>query len=106
LEDSEDEQMNRERMIYALAEMAGPAPAQPQRLPCPVIIPQRRPGSKKRGFVRAYAPALADCGISQDVFLKFISDFHKTSHVSDLSFPATHFLYQSWDGTFTYPLLS
>ncbi|RLL93202.1 hypothetical protein CFD26_100616 [Aspergillus turcosus] len=82
-EDSEDEQAKkRERMIRALVAMAGPPPAQPQRLPCPVIIPQRRPGAKRRGFVRAYAPVLADCGISQDVFLKFISDFHKASQAS------------------------
>ncbi|KAL4863053.1 hypothetical protein BDV12DRAFT_202480 [Aspergillus spectabilis] len=82
-EDSEDEQAKkRKRMIRALVAMAGPPPAQPQRLPCPVIIPQRRPGAKKRGFVRAYAPVLADCGISQDVFLKFISDFHKASQAS------------------------
>jgi hypothetical protein len=86
-EDSEDEQAKkRERMVRALVAMAGPPPAQPQRLPCPVIIPQRRPGAKKRGFVRAYAPVLADCGISQDVFLKFISDFHKASQVGDHSF--------------------
>lgn len=83
-QDSEDEKTKkRERMIRALVAMAGPPPAQPQRLPCPVIIPQRRPGAKKRGFVRAYAPVLADCGISQDVFLKFISDFHKSSQVGD-----------------------
>lgn len=83
-EDSEDEQAKkRERMIRALVAMAGPPPAQPQRLPCPVIIPQRRPGARKRGFVRAYAPVLADSGVSEDVFLKFISDFHKASQVGD-----------------------
>ena len=83
-QDSEDEKAKkRERMIRSLVAMAGPPPAQPQRLPCPVIIPQRRPGAKKRGFVRAYAPVLADCGVSQDVFLKFISDFHKASQVGD-----------------------
>lgn len=81
--DSEDEQVKkRERMIRALATMAGPPPTQLKRLPFPVIIPQRRPGSKKRGFVRAYAPVLEDCGLSQDFFLKFISDFHKASQVS------------------------
>jgi hypothetical protein len=39
------------------------------RLPCPVIIPQRRPRDKKRGFVRAYAPVLESCGIDQKTFL-------------------------------------
>jgi hypothetical protein len=67
-------------MIRELVTMAGP-PGPKQKLPCPVIIPQRRPGAKRRGFVRAYAPVLQDCGIGQDVFLKFISDFHKSSQV-------------------------
>lgn len=35
--------------------------AAPGRLPCPVIIPQRRPQNNSRGFVRAYAPVLYDC---------------------------------------------
>lgn len=79
--DSEEtKEKKREAMVRALVQMAGP-PGSVRRLPCPVIIPQRRPGAKKRGFVRAYAPVLADCGISQDVFVKFISDFHKASQV-------------------------
>ena len=45
-------------------------------LPCPVIIPQRRPRDWTRGFMRAYAPVLADCGISQDIFLDFLKTFH------------------------------
>ena len=48
------------------------------RLPCPVIIPQRRPRDKKRGFVRAYAPVLADCGIDQKIFLDFLKTFHSS----------------------------
>ena len=51
------------------------------RLPCPVIIPQRRPRTKSRGFVRAYAPVLADCGIDQDTFLDFLKTLHKASQV-------------------------
>ncbi|KAL4972051.1 hypothetical protein BDW66DRAFT_155090 [Aspergillus desertorum] len=35
----------------------------------PVIIPQRRPGVRVRGFVRAYAPDLEPCGIDQDTFM-------------------------------------
>lgn len=82
-DDSEDEKTRkREWMIRQLVKMAGP-PGPPKRLPCPVIIPQRRPGQKRRGFVRAYAPVLEESGISQDVFLKFISDFHKCSQVGD-----------------------
>ncbi|KUJ17980.1 uncharacterized protein LY89DRAFT_683942 [Mollisia scopiformis] len=45
-------------------------------LPCPVILPQRRPRDKKRGFVRAYAPVLEDCGIDQATFLDFLKTFH------------------------------
>ena len=51
-------------------------------LPCPVIIPQRRPGSKSRGFVRAYAPVLNDCGIDEKTFMDFNKTFHKSSQVS------------------------
>ncbi|CZR53392.1 uncharacterized protein PAC_03270 [Phialocephala subalpina] len=46
------------------------------QLPCPVILPQRRPRDKKRGFVRAYAPVLEDCGIDQATFLDFLKTFH------------------------------
>ena len=52
------------------------------RLPCPVIIPQRRPKDKSRGFVRAYAPVLSDCGIDQATFLDFLKSFHKASQVT------------------------
>ena len=53
-------------------------------LPCPVIIPQRRPGQHSRGFVRAYAPVLADCGIPQETFLYFLKDFHESSKASPI----------------------
>ncbi|KAJ5665170.1 uncharacterized protein N7477_007618 [Penicillium maclennaniae] len=36
-------------------------------------------GKKDRGFVRAYAPVLQDCGIGQDVFLRFLADWEKSS---------------------------
>ena len=52
------------------------------RLPCPVIVPQRRPRDKKRGFVRAYAPVLEDCGIDQATFLDFLKTFHDASKAS------------------------
>ena len=52
------------------------------KLPCPVIIPQRRPRDKKRGFVRAYAPVLEDCGIDQATFLDFLKTFHAASKAS------------------------
>ena len=54
-------------------------------LPNPVILPQRRPKDKRRGFVRAYAPSLAECkGIDQATFMRFLNDFDKASRVSDI----------------------
>ncbi|GAB5593416.1 hypothetical protein Unana1_08316 [Umbelopsis nana] len=53
---------------------APPAPQHrppPNTLVLPVIIPQRRPGTRNRGFVRAYAPDLARCGIYEEDFLRF-----------------------------------
>ncbi|PQE31779.1 fad binding domain protein [Rutstroemia sp. NJR-2017a WRK4] len=56
------------------------------RLSQPVIIPQRRPEDQSRGILRAYAPALGDCGIDQHTFLDFIDEFneaHKSSPYLD-----------------------
>lgn len=50
----------------------------------PVVIPQRRPGARDRGFIHAYAPDLAEKGISQEVFLSFIQNFHAASQASPL----------------------
>jgi hypothetical protein len=50
-------------------------------LQCPVILPQKRPQAKDRGFVRAYAPMLADCGIDQATFLEFLDDFDRSTKV-------------------------
>lgn len=54
------------------------------RLPCPVIIPQRRPHDQSRGFVRAYAPMLADCGISQAAFLHFLKALHQAEKTTPM----------------------
>jgi hypothetical protein len=35
------------------------------RLPLTVVLPQRRPKDRSRGFIRAYAPVLENCGIDQ-----------------------------------------
>lgn len=52
-------------------------------IPCPVVIPQRRPRNKTRGFIRAYAPLLGECsGIDQDTFLAFLENFYKSSQAS------------------------
>lgn len=81
--DSDENKVKKEeKMIGDLLRLAGPPPQPAQRIPCPVIIPQRRPRNKDRGFVRAYSPVLDDCGISQDVFLKFLKDWLAASQVS------------------------
>ncbi|KIW18790.1 hypothetical protein PV08_03079 [Exophiala spinifera] len=52
-------------------------------LPCPVILPQRRPQDKSRGFIRAYAPLLGECaGIDQATFLDFIKELDRSSRAN------------------------
>lgn len=54
-----------------------------QPLPMPVILPQRRPKDKSRGFVRAYAPVLGTCsGIDQKTFIDFLNGLDKASQAS------------------------
>lgn len=81
-ESEESKVKKEEQMIRDLLSMAGPPPQPTQRIPCPVIIPQRRPRNKDRGFVRAYAPVLDNCGVGQEVFLKFLKDWLAASQVS------------------------
>ena len=80
---SEEEPVNIEDIKYSLPQINTPPP----RLSCPVVIPQRRPGSKGRGFMRAYAPVLSDYDISEDFFLAFLKTFHKASMVSNALLP-------------------
>ncbi|OHE98576.1 hypothetical protein CORC01_06027 [Colletotrichum orchidophilum] len=47
-------------------------------LPMPVILPQRRPEARHRGFVRAYAPVLEECGIDQPTWLEFLDGFESS----------------------------
>ena len=44
-------------------------------LELPVIIPQRRPRQRSRGFLRAYAPLLEGNQIDQAMFLGFLNGF-------------------------------
>ncbi|KAF5485364.1 hypothetical protein CGCS363_v014764 [Colletotrichum siamense] len=44
----------------------------------PVVLPQRRPKTRVRGFVRAYAPVLATAGIDEEAFLDFIDTLNKS----------------------------
>ncbi|KAL2428750.1 Burnettramic acids biosynthesis cluster protein E [Exophiala dermatitidis] len=61
-----------------------PTPSQSyQPLPCPVILPQRRPKDKSRGFIRAYAPVLGECsGIDERTFIDFLNDLDRASRAS------------------------
>ncbi|KAH6884198.1 hypothetical protein B0T10DRAFT_518246 [Thelonectria olida] len=60
-----------------------PPPYPPSsQLALPVILPQRRPKNRQRGFVQAYAPVLNDCAISQDMFLDLLETFYISSQAS------------------------
>lgn len=52
------------------------------RLPYPVVLPQRRPKNRSRGFIRAYAPVLMNAGIDQASFLDYLELFDKASQAS------------------------
>ncbi|KAF4976652.1 hypothetical protein FZEAL_6714 [Fusarium zealandicum] len=52
------------------------------RLELPVILAQRRPKDRTRGFVRAYAPSLENVGIDQTTWLDFLDTFEKSSRAS------------------------
>ena len=55
-----------------------------ESLPFPVILPQRRPRTKTRGFIRAYAPILDNSGIDQNMFMSFLQDFHRAAQASPI----------------------
>jgi hypothetical protein len=48
------------------------------QLALPVIITQRRPESRTKGFVRAYSPLLDQVGIDQTTFLDFLDNLNKS----------------------------
>ncbi|KAI0535029.1 hypothetical protein GGR58DRAFT_26179 [Xylaria digitata] len=54
------------------------------RLQYPVILPQRRPKWRHRGFIRAYAPDLLTCGIDQPTFMAFLDELDKSTAWSPL----------------------
>jgi hypothetical protein len=63
-----------------------PAPTCPPqaKLALPVVLPQRRPAERSRGFIRAYAPELEDVGVDQAMFLDFLETFNEASQASPL----------------------
>lgn len=50
-----------------------------RNLSLPVVLPQRRPKDRSRGFIRAYAPMLENCGIDQAAWLAFLDTFQRSS---------------------------
>lgn len=56
-----------------------PQGVQLQKLALPVILPQRRPKDRTRGFIRAYAPELQKAGIDQACFIDFLETFNKAT---------------------------
>ena len=86
IEDHGESESSKQNKNQTLKERAGSAvPKKPmQKLPLPVILPQRRPGTKVRGFVRAYSPILEESDISQDSFLGFLKFFNKAAQASPI----------------------
>ncbi|KAK7421576.1 hypothetical protein QQX98_002043 [Neonectria punicea] len=82
--DEQSAQRHVENLGKSLAERYPPPAYDGDRpeIPMPVVLPQRRPKSRQRGFIRAYAPVLEDCDIPQDMFLDFLETFHKSSQAS------------------------
>jgi hypothetical protein len=60
----------------------GAYPQAPPRLELPVILAQRRPNDRSRGFVRAYAPMLEGVGIDQTMWLDFLNAFDQSTQAS------------------------
>lgn len=52
------------------------------RIAYPVVIPQRRPGNKERGFMKAYAEILSQYDITQEHFHDFIDALNKAVRAS------------------------
>ncbi|CAG7558294.1 unnamed protein product [Fusarium equiseti] len=60
----------------------GSTPITGQRLEMPVILAQRRPKNRSRGFVRGYAPILEDVGIDEATWLDFLDKFDAATMAS------------------------
>ncbi|KAF2814362.1 uncharacterized protein BDZ99DRAFT_437263 [Mytilinidion resinicola] len=77
--DAEQRTQKESNDAFAIALARLPPPDLTKKLPCAVILPQRRPRAKARGFVKAYAPVLLETGIDQTTFLAFLSAWEKSS---------------------------
>ena len=69
-------------LVGQVLQSAPPPSTRTSPIPLPVILPQRRPGTKGRGFVRAYAPVLSNAAIDQQTFLLFLKNLHLASSAS------------------------
>ncbi|KAI1186487.1 hypothetical protein F5B17DRAFT_403565 [Nemania serpens] len=91
LDDAQEElsESRREDNQQLLADALQPVPpafeAPRGRLQYPVILPQRRPKRRRRGFIRAYAPDLLACGIDQPTFMAFLDQLDKSTAYSPLA---------------------
>ncbi|KAF2682198.1 hypothetical protein K458DRAFT_370860 [Lentithecium fluviatile CBS 122367] len=52
------------------------------RLPHPIVIPQRRPGARGRGFARAFPPDMEAFGMDEAAFLRFLQSFQDASEAA------------------------
>ncbi|KAI1118012.1 hypothetical protein F5Y14DRAFT_400839 [Nemania sp. NC0429] len=91
LDDAQEElsESRGENSEKLLADALQPAPTASElprgRLQSPVILPQRRPKRRHRGFIRAYAPDLLACGINQTTFMAFLDELDKSTAWSPLA---------------------
>jgi len=76
------EEVDIPELVRGVLNKVGPYPGTVMRMPYPIVIPQRRPRSKSRGFIRAYPPILDNYGINQDAFLTLLKNFHQASKPS------------------------
>jgi hypothetical protein len=77
----EEEHDDPKKLIRNVMILAPPVSEFRSPIPVPVVIPQRRPRAKGRGFVRAYAPVLDQAGLNERCFLEFLKCFHAASKV-------------------------
>ncbi|KAI0967265.1 hypothetical protein F4678DRAFT_475256 [Xylaria arbuscula] len=75
-----------------------PPESRTSQLSLPVVITQRRPGKRARGFVRTYAPILNDVGTTEATFLEFMDDLNKAAtnvaNAAHSRYKTNHFLHQ------------
>ena len=86
-----NEDKNIEEMIDEFTQRYPPPPYQQQPhggLSMPVVLPQRRPQSHTRGFVRGYAPVLEEANVSQAAWFEFLDGFEKSINKNGLFWAA------------------